>query len=252
MASIISRFAAANSWLARQFDRLVPYPPRQIGTLAPNELKPMFEEAHSVADVGGGKKPYAYIAGLDAGGKVYVGLDFDPEELKNAPPSTYSETAVLDICAPDAAQFGRFDLIVCRSTLEHVTDNAAAIAGLAALLAPGGKCFVRLPCRRAAFAQLNLRLPNEAKRRMMHAVFPHKKGDGFPAFYNRCLPSQIRRLALAQGLEVIAERRTYRSTYFSFFLPFYLLWRLVGTVQYVADKDYCESFEMVFRKPLTA
>jgi 2-polyprenyl-6-hydroxyphenyl methylase/3-demethylubiquinone-9 3-methyltransferase len=87
------------------------------------------------------------------------------------------------------------------------------------------------------------------KRKIMHAVFPHKKGDGFPAFYQSGTPSEFHELARAAGLRVVSEKRNYRSSYVTFFLPLYLLWRGVATVQYLIDRDYCESFEMVLHKP---
>lgn len=249
MTRIIAGFASANAALARGFDRFLPYPPRHAGCLTPYELKVLFAEGKVIADVGGEKKPYAASTGFVTDGKSYIGFDLDPEELARAPFGIYSETRVMDICAPDPDFADRFDLIICRSTLEHVKDTTAAVSGLAAMLAPGGRCFVRLPCRKAMFARLNLLLPNEIKRRLMHAVFPHKVSDGFPAFYDMCLPSDIRGLAAEHELEVVAERRTYRSSYFGFFFPLYILWRGVASLQYLIDSDYCESFEMVLRKP---
>lgn len=251
MASILGRLVEINVRMSRGFDRLLPFPPRSRGSLGDHEPRTMFVAARNIGDVGGGKKPYALAVGLDLAGKVYVGLDLDPEELSRAPTGTYTQTAVLDICAPEG-QFARsFDLIICRNTLEHVTDAEAAIRGLASLLAEGGHCFVKLPCRRAVFAQLNLLLPNEMKRKLMHAVFPKKKGDGFPAFYHRGTPSELHAIAQVAGLEVVAEKRNYWSSYFSFLFPLYLLWRGIATVQYLMDPDYCESFEMVLHKPMT-
>jgi 2-polyprenyl-6-hydroxyphenyl methylase/3-demethylubiquinone-9 3-methyltransferase len=236
--STIARFAAINAKISRGFDRLLRFPPPRAGTIQPYEPAQMFVEASRVGDVGGGKKPFAWAAGLDSAGKEYIGLDLDPDELKRAPAGTYSEVRVVDICDPPKDLEGRFDLILCRNTLEHVVNVAAAIEGLSLMSVPGGRCFLELPCRHAAFARLNMVLPNELKRRMMHAVFPHKSGDGFPAFYDQCLPSKIEQLANRSGFEKLAERRSYRSTYFGFFFPLYVVWRLVTICQYLLDPDY--------------
>jgi SAM-dependent methyltransferase len=246
--SWIAGFARANSRVAMWIDNLVPFPPVSTGSLKTHDPRAMFIEATSIADIGGGKKPYSVAAELETDGKIYVGLDLDVAELEAAPSGTYSAIKLIDICAPDISLAGKFDLIICRSTLEHVFDTSAAIAGLALLLAPGGRCYLKLPCRKAAFARLNLLLPNEIKRRIMYAVFPHKQGDGFPAFYNLCQPSDISRLSKENDLDILAEKRNYRSSYFSFFFPLYVLWRLIATVQYLVDKDYCENFEFVFEK----
>lgn len=249
MTGIASRFVQANVRTSLAFDRICPFPPESRGRLEPHEPAAVFADASSIADVGGGKKPYAMIAQLDSTGKTYMGLDLDGDELASAPEGIYTSTRVVDICAPPSDLTGKFDFIICRSTLEHVSDTKTAIAGLALMLAPGGRCYVKLPCRKALFARLNLILPNELKRRILHAVFPHKEGDGFPAFYDKAVPSAIQTIAQSAGLGIAAEKRNFRSSYFTFFLPVYVIWRAFATLQYMTDRDYCESFEMVLCKP---
>ena len=246
---MLSQFVNLNVEASRGFDRIVRFPPRSVGNLESLAPEILFAQAKSVGDVGGGKKPFAAAAGLDAGDREYVGLDIDPAELAAAPAGTYTRTEVIDICRPPAALHQHFDLIICRNTLEHVQDAQAALAGLFATLEPGGRCFVKVPCRKAAFARLNRALPERLKRRLMHGIFPHKKGDGFPAFYDRATPRQFRRICNEVGFRIIAERRNLRSSYFSFLFPLYVLWRAASSIQYGLDPDYCESFEMVLDKP---
>ncbi len=217
-----------------------------LGDMRPEQL---FEVAHEVADVGGGKKPFVQAYGKGVDERRYVGIDIDPDELKAAPAGTYTETRVVDLLDPPQDLDGQFDLVICRNTLEHVTNNEIAVGSLVALLRPGGRCFIKLPCRKAAFAKLNTKLPNEFKRRLMHWVFPGKSGDGFPAYYDRCTPAEMRGLLNAHGMVVRAESRRYWSSYFSFFFPIYFIWRLFTILQYMFDEDYCESFAIVFEKP---
>lgn len=250
MTGVASRFVQANVRVSLAFDRIFRFPPESSGHLEAHEPAAMFAEATRIADVGGGKKPYTIAAHLDIKDKVYVGLDMDKEELEQAPAGSYTSTKVVDISEPPLDQTGVFDLIICRNTLEHVTNAETAIAGLASMLAPGGRCYIKLPCRKALFARLNLIMPNKMKRRIMHAVFPHKEGDGFPAFYDKAVPSAVQKIAQTAGLEIAAEKRNFRSSYFTFFLPAYVVWRTLATLQYMTDRDYCESFEMVLCKPV--
>lgn len=249
---MFSIFIKTNVLLAQWFESVIRYPPNSTGCLYPYEARSMFMAAKVIGDVGGGKKPYSIVANLSTGGKIYIGMDIDASELALAPEGVYSETAIVDICSPNISFKNRFDLIICRSTLEHVRNSEAAIAGLYTLLAPGGRCFVKVPCRRALFAQINLLLPNSVKKKLLHSIFPDKRGDGFPVFYDRSYPSAIRLIAKQQGMEVLAERRHYRSTYFSFLFPLYVFARLAATLQYLLDRDYCESFEVVLFKPVSA
>lgn len=244
---MIGRFIRWNTKLCRGFDGLFPFARTPV-TLGRHDPKILFVERTSIADIGGGKKPFSGLRGLDPAGKRYAGMDLDPDELAAAPAGSYSETHVVDLLDPPAALSEQFDFVICRHTLEHVTDTEKAIATLVRLLRPGGVCFIHLPCRKALFARVNLMLPNETKRRIMHRVFPQKSGDGFPAYYDRCTPSQIGALVAANGAEVVAESRRYWSSYFSFFLPLFMIWRMLTALQYAFDRDYCESFSIVFVK----
>jgi 2-polyprenyl-6-hydroxyphenyl methylase/3-demethylubiquinone-9 3-methyltransferase len=196
-----------------------------------------------VADIGGGKKPFLE----SVGGLVYVGLDIDLEELRRAPP-VYTATRVCDIQSPPDDLLGGFDVIICRYTLEHVEDAEKAIAGLVAMLAPGGVCFGVVPCERAIFSRINRRIPEALKRRLLFALFPGKTGDGFPAYYDRGTPSQYLRMIRAAGGIDAWVQPCHWSGYFTFFLPLYITWRLIAVVQRM-DPDYCERFMFRFTKP---
>ena len=49
------------------------------------------------------------------------------------------------------------------------------------------------------------------------------------------------------GLEIEEIRLIKWSSYFSFFFPLYIFWRLVTIMQNLLIDDYCESFEIVAR-----
>ena len=56
-------------------------------------------------------------------------------------------------------------------------------------------------------------------------------------------------MAAAHGLEVAERRLYFRSGYFSFFFPFYLLWRLwIFGFRAVAGDQAAETFAFAFRK----
>ena len=219
-------------------------------TTFPSDYKPskLFEEADQVIDIGGGKKPFVKAHNLTVGDKRYAGIDIDGAELAAAPPETYTETHVVDLTIPQSALAGQFDLAICRNTLEHVKNNKVAVSTIISLLQPRGRAFIKLPCKKAAFARLNTILPNELKRRIMHAVFPKKLGDGFPAYYDRCTPSELHSLLKEHDVVILSETRTYWSSYFSFFLPLHIIWRIITLFQIRCDPDYCEAFAIVFEK----
>ena len=83
-----------------------------------------------------------------------------------------------------------------------------------------------VPSRNALFARLNLLLPERAKRALLFGLFPEKReAQGFPSYYDQCTPRRIQELGVAHGLELVKAEYYFKSSYFSFFLPFYVLWR---------------------------
>lgn len=205
-----------------------------------------------VADVGGGKKPAKVLLEMkDPVGATYDGFDLDLSELQQAQ-QNYSAVYAVDITDIDPRHGQKYDRVICKSTLEHVLDAEGAMAGLTSLLRDGGQLYIGVPYRYAVFAVLNRLLPNETKRKVLHYIFPNKAGDGFPAYYLDCRLSDLAENAARNGLRIAPGKvnKIYSSSYFTFFVPLYLLWRMVTAVQYTFDRDYCERFEVVFEKPL--
>lgn len=54
-----------------------------------------------------------------------------------------------------ARQSGSFNLVVCQNVLEHIDDDAAAVAAMAATLAPGGHLVVLVPAHPRLFGALD-------------------------------------------------------------------------------------------------
>lgn len=248
---MIRRFINLNKRLCSSLETLLP---QESGKSIYPKLVEDIKPGDAIADIGGGKKPARILLGF--GGKedyrLYDGFDIDMDELDQAR-DLYTNVYQLDITKDVGAFRGVYDKVICKSTLEHVLDEDAAMRGLASLLKDGGELYIMVPYRYACFAVLNRLLPNEFKKRLLHYLFPNKIGDGFPAYYLNCTASSMRESAEKAGLQFDGLNKFYFSTYFTFFFPFYLVWRLITGVQYLVDRDYCERFEILFRKdPIAA
>ena len=204
----------------------------------------------SVADVGGGKQPAREkLPFPDVELERYDGFDIEATELELAR-DKYTSIHVADITQMDEQSASQYDWVICLSTLEHVLDDRAALEGLARIMKPEARLYIRVPYRGAVFAVTNRILPNNLKRWLLYSIFPSKKGDGFPAYYRGCAVSMMVENGRAVGLNQVPGEvnKVYTSTYFMFFFPLYLVWRIVTAVQYSLDRDYCERFEIVFEK----
>lgn len=201
-----------------------------------------------IYDVGGGKQPF-----IDARRKAalrlnVVGIDISEQELSRAPVGAYDKTVCADIARHTGTGDG--DIVICQAVLEHVRDTEGAIQSIASLLKPGGKALIFVPSRNAAFARLNLLLPQKVKQWILFAVYPTTRtAQGFPSFYARCTPAGMMALAKANNLRLEDARYYYISSYFSFFFPLYLFWRVwIVCFKLVAGHQAAETFSMALVK----
>ena len=237
-------------WLSRKFDNWLPALYRVDGnrdfvdSLVPAYLGPGL----TIYDIGGGKNPYLSPEEKARLQARVVGLDIDQDELDQAPPGAYDEIVCADISKHRGD--GQADIVICQALLEHVRDVESAFAAIASCLKPGGQALIFVPSRNAVFARLNILLPQKFKKALLYTIFPKTRRDqGFPSFYDNCTPNAFKRMAAANDLSLIEARYFYKSSYFSFFFPLYLLWRLwVILFRWVRGEQAAETFSMVLKR----
>jgi SAM-dependent methyltransferase len=86
-----------------------------------------------------------------------VGVDRSPQALRHSRSRGVRHVAVADM---DRLPFGagEFDLILMLDVLEHFADEAAVLAGVRALLRPGGALFISVPAFQALFSDHDVTL----------------------------------------------------------------------------------------------
>ena len=251
-ASLFAAFVQSQRRLSRRFDTLLPNALSIDGNhYFQTQFVPGLLAGKSglvIYDVGGGKHPHLSLERKSALNAVVVGLDIDQRELDAAPPGCYDSTVCTDIARYKGAQDA--DVVICQTLMEHVQDVPAAFKALASMLKPDGQLLLFVPSRNAAFARLNLLLPEGLKRRILYAVFPDtRKGQGFRSFYDHCTPAQFNRLAEENYLAVQEFKPFYCSMYFSFCTPLHMLWRLwILVFRAFAPTAAAETFAMAWTK----
>jgi ubiquinone/menaquinone biosynthesis C-methylase UbiE len=237
--------------LSRAFDRLLPRSFRIDGSkdfkqrIVPSYLRPGLV----VYDIGGGARPCVDLETKRRLGLKVTGVDIEDEQLAKAPRGLYDRTIVTDITTYQEQNAA--DLVVCKSTLEHVRNTEAALATMARLLNPGGTLLVFVPSRNALYARLNVLLPQRMKMRLLSAFMPDRADHlGFPAMYDHCTPRDFCRFAASYGLQIKELRPYYISSYFSVVFPVYVLWRFwILAYRAVAREHAAESFVLIACKP---
>jgi ubiquinone/menaquinone biosynthesis C-methylase UbiE len=251
LARIGHQLVASQVALSRAFDRLLPQSFRVDGSkdfkqrIVPSHLRP----GQVIYDIGGGGRPCVDMETKRRLGLTLIGLDIDEEEFTKALPGLYDHTIVADVTSYQQGEVA--DLVVCKSTLEHVSNTGAALAAMARLLRPGGTLLVFAPSRNALYARLNVLLPERLKRRLLSAFLPGQADHlGFPAKYDHCTPRHFCRAIAGQGLEIKELRPYYISSYFSIIFPIYVAWRAwILAYRAVAREQAAETFALIARKP---
>jgi SAM-dependent methyltransferase len=227
--SLLARFIAANQRLSKATeDRLPARFKRHIQTLYKYKAAELINRrpGQVVLDIGGGKEcPFLHY--LDAPARqLIIALDLSEEELRR------NRQLKHKIVADAAANRFPFrdasaDLVVSRSVVEHVRNNAAFFANCARVLRPGGSMVHAFPGRYAPFALINQLLPNRLARRLvgyLHPEWLEEDNYGFLAFYDRCSFSAVRDLLGCNGFENLRfDFLYYQSIYFNFCFPLYVL-----------------------------
>jgi SAM-dependent methyltransferase len=243
-------FIAWQMRLSKSFDRLIDLRYRIDGNddFKENVLPQYISRGMVIFDVGGGSRPYIDLATKVHQDLTVVGLDVDQGELDAAPAGAYDRVICTDIASYVGTR--EADLVICQSTLEHVKRTQQAFAAFATIVRQGGRIAIFVPSKNALFARINLLLPEKLKKFLLYNIFPHKAGghDGFPAFYDRCTPRDFREMAKQHGLEIELQKLYFTSSYFSFFAPLYVLWRLwILGFHRLAGDQAAETFVMVLR-----
>lgn len=248
---MLRKFLNWNKAASAAFNRLLPTRLSLDGnrTFHRDFLPFAVQQGDLVYDLGGGARPVISPERKAELSVRIVGLDIDGDELAAAPPGSYDQTIAHDLCSYTGQ--GDADVVICQATLEHVPDTAGAMRAIASTLRPGGRAFIFAPCRNAVFARLNLVLPEALKQKLLFSFFPNKAEghDGFKAYYDHCTPSEIEVLARQNGLHVEKKRLFWMSSYFTIFLPVFLVWRFVQALTWlVLRDDAAETFIFVLRK----
>ncbi len=250
MRALLFRFIGFQKYLSQRFDDLLPEKFRIDGNMHFQERFALshIPEGALVYDVGGGKRPFLSPEEKARRKLRVVGLDIDEEELMRAPLGAYDEAIRADIT--EYCGRGDADVAICQALLEHVADTPSAFAGVASVLKTGGRALLFAPSRNAVYARINLMMPENLKRKILHFLHPELEGKaGFPSYYDCCTLAEFEKIAGEKGFAVLEKRAYYSSEYFRFFTPLHILWRVwLCAFHLFAKERAAETFSVALRK----
>ena len=146
----------------------------------------------------------------------------------------------------------KVDLLTSRTVIEHLADTEAFVREVARVLKCGGRTIHFLPSRYAPFALINRMLPANLARSILYGLYPDSRDvAGYPAFYDKCTPSDMKLLLERAGLIVTATTRSYyQAHYFAFLAPAYALSAFYDWLTWRTSADnLCACFIIEAMKP---
>lgn len=248
--SLFRRIVNWNVRASARFDRLLPGSFTTDGNrFFVDTFFLRFLEPHQrVVDLGGGRHPAISLDVKQKRELEVIGIDISEEELDLAPDGAYDRKICADVTRYEGD--GIADVVICQSLLEHVQSTDHAFHAIATSLKVNGVALLFAPSRNAVFARINLILPERMKRAVLFALYPSARGSqGFLSYYDRCTPLQFEKMAGDHGLEVVERHLFFSSSYFTFFLPAHILWRIWMVIFHaMAPVQSAETFVYALRR----
>lgn len=118
-----------------------------------------------------------FLTGLEALGRVVVASDIDRASLVTCRERGFARGLVADGYALPFAD-GAFELVCLFDALEHIPDEARALAEVARILAPGGRVLVTVPAYQFLYAN-NDRIARHCRRYTRARLARALAGAGF-------------------------------------------------------------------------
>ena len=110
-----------------------------------------------------------------------------------------------------------FDMIICRSVVEHLESPERVFREFHRVLRPGGKVIVVTPNKYDYISVIAALTPYSIHRRMARAVFQISEDDVFPTLYRANTMSAIRKVFHAVGM---AEKELQMINHYPAYLMF--------------------------------
>lgn len=245
--SIVNRFISANRSAAWKIRQKLAYA-YSLQEIYRDVVGSHVRQGQVIIDVGAGKS--CPFKSFTDDSQTLIGMDIAPEEI--ALNRDIQVRLVCDVCDSIPIQDAAADMIVSRSVVEHLPNVRRFAEESFRVLRPGGMFIHTMPSRFAPFAVLNQLIPNRISKKLLATFQEENKGIcGFPAVYDHCWASSMKKLLQERGFEIEEIKVGYfQSDYFSFFLPAYLL--SVGyelALNALDLKDLAASMLVVARKP---
>jgi ubiquinone/menaquinone biosynthesis C-methylase UbiE len=204
-----------------------------------------------IVDIGGGKKSPIAEFKNEYNNLTLIAIDISDDELEAN--VGVDKKIVADVTQKIPLPDESIDMIISSSVLEHLKGQEEFVKNASKLLKSNGKSyFIHVfPSKFALFALLNQLLPTSFSKKLVTFISPGRKSSGvFPAYYEKCYYSSIKKLLIENGFKIEQIKCSYyQSEYFSSFFPVYVLSLLWDNLCYIFKlRNLCSYMCIIAKK----
>jgi SAM-dependent methyltransferase len=246
MKKVAEKIVSYNVKQTHSFDRRFPHLVRsdcyinKITSLIDSIIKQ--KEFCDILEVGGIERPL-----LKKSERLqYDGLDI---EYKDTYKQFYDHFMVQSI---EETIPRTYDLIISLAVLEHISDNTSSIIQMYKALRTGGCIIHYIPSKYHPYSLVLRLVGPKMQKKLIKTLRPWaEQTTGYPAFFNKCSPREMKKISMAAGFNKINIIPFFRANdYFRFFAPAYILVTLWENIcRILKCEQLCSGFIIIARKP---
>lgn len=205
-----------------------------------------------IVDVGGGKtSPIARFKN-EYKNLTLIAVDISGNELESN--TMVDKKIVADVTKKIPMRDGSANMVISSSVLEHFHGKNAQdnfIKNAKRVLKSGGYFIHVFPSKYAAFSIINQLLPKKLSRKLLYFAIPESGStSGFPAYYQKCYYSGMKKLLIKNGFTIEhIECSYYQSDYFQSLFPAFIVSLVWDNFCWIFKiKNLCSYICVVARK----
>lgn len=193
-----------------------------------------------ILEVGGIDRPLL----SKSGHYKYIGLDIDSNDSCY---SIYDEFIVQSI---EDEVDDAVELVISTTLLEHVPDNKKSFRSMHKVLLDDGYMHHYVPSKNHPYSLILRLVGPKLQKILIKYLRPHaEEVTGYPAFFNLCTVSQMRKELLLIGFKDIKITPYYKATdYFAFFVPAYLFVAILENIFEYTGQTWAASGMIISAK----
>ena len=233
-----------SAWFSKKFPKVFASPNPSYKVAMKTLIAAYIKESqpNKILEAGGINRPFLEKSSA----YEYIGLDIEfAEGCEHLYDKFFAQS--IEQKLPE-----KVNVIISYTLLEHVPDNSLAVSSMYDGLTKGGAIFHYIPSGLHPYSIILRIIGPQMQKYLIPLLRPGAEAvSGYPAFFNFCTPSSMRKLLEQNGFSEVNVKPFYRANdYFAFFIPLYLIISVFENICRNLNLEiFASGFIVTARKP---